>query len=405
MSINHKSILKKVVKKTVRSFNSLLNLPNILCQELRIRCIDIVSIDELEQQQKTRKLKIFEDISFENTEAKNFSLSEVSKHLNADSHSLDTAFSAILNNAVYFSHRLNFLLTEDCKVISDHHSLGLKRSFRRFIREISLLKLFAAKRENISGYSCVTRNLRNNNYYHCLIDNIPRIYHLTQKEYQYIDEIKVLISGQMNGVEKTFLEKLLPSNVKIKFLQSDRLYRLEKCIYLNPLTKWSSGYLPEDYIKYFTERVCPSRERRKVNRIFISRSKAKKRHIRNEDELMKQLKEYGFKRYCLEDLSPEEQMELFYDAEYVVGMHGAGLSNLLFSSEAKVIEIFPGDNMTLHYYYLCKSLNHEYRYILNDSATHFNQKEIEIDIFAVMDILDSLQKESEENQSVELVSA
>ncbi|MGL4619669.1 MAG: glycosyltransferase family 61 protein, partial [Chroococcidiopsis sp.] len=112
-----------------------------------------------------------------------------------------------------------------------------------------------------------------------------------------------------------------------------------------------------------TAKVKPQRPRKKINRIFISRRAAKKgRHILNEDELFDMLSKYGFKKYVLEQISVEEQIALFSDSEYVIGSHGAGLSNIIFAEEIDVLEIFPTKEILPHFYFLAKSLEHNYQY-------------------------------------------
>jgi capsular polysaccharide biosynthesis protein len=78
---------------------------------------------------------------------------------------------------------------------------------------------------------------------------------------------------------------------------------------------------------------------------------------------MELLGDFGFVETTLERMSPQEQIETLYDAEAVVGVHGAGLANMLFSPEGlKVAEIFPTYYVIPHYYYLSMSLGHEYAY-------------------------------------------
>jgi capsular polysaccharide biosynthesis protein len=91
--------------------------------------------------------------------------------------------------------------------------------------------------------------------------------------------------------------------------------------------------------------------------------------MRNRDELMAAISQLGFEKYVLEDLTPEEQIELFYDADVVVGTHGAGLTNLLFSPHTRVLELFPRDFVEPHYLFMCKSLGHMYRFWLNTACS------------------------------------
>ena len=66
--------------------------------------------------------------------------------------------------------------------------------------------------------------------------------------------------------------------------------------------------------------------------IYISRNQreAKARRLLNEEELFVPLREAGFSIYTLEHLTFEEQIRLFRSAEIVTGLHGAGMSWLIF---------------------------------------------------------------------------
>jgi capsular polysaccharide biosynthesis protein len=77
------------------------------------------------------------------------------------------------------------------------------------------------------------------------------------------------------------------------------------------------------------------------NKIYINR---KDRTLKNEKELHVLLKSAGFAILNLEEYSIDEQVHYFLNAEMVVGFHGAGLANLLFSkTSVKVIEIVDQD--------------------------------------------------------------
>ena len=77
-------------------------------------------------------------------------------------------------------------------------------------------------------------------------------------------------------------------------------------------------------------------------RILISRADAKGRQVTNWAETEDLFREHGFKSVILSALSFKEQKELFVDAAYVVGVHGAGLTNVLFApASCRVLEILP----------------------------------------------------------------
>jgi len=66
------------------------------------------------------------------------------------------------------------------------------------------------------------------------------------------------------------------------------------------------------------------------SRIFISRAQAARRRILNEAAVAALLAKHGFRAVDPGTLSFREQVEIFADAEIVVGPHGAGLTNAAF---------------------------------------------------------------------------
>jgi capsular polysaccharide biosynthesis protein len=130
-----------------------------------------------------------------------------------------------------------------------------------------------------------------------------------------------------------------------------------------------AGYLPKPYLDFFLPRVLPKRPRRRGRRIYVTRRNARiGRRILNEEELTQALTRRGFETIAPESLSIADQIEHFYDAQLVVGPHGAGLTNLLFAERAGLIELHPAASIFPHYYLLCLALGHEYRYLCGTGA-------------------------------------
>lgn len=314
----------------------------------------------------------------------------ISDHSNSNSsefYEVPPIYTATLKNVIYYAKYYS-LFTKSRQLILEsvgHHTNNFKPE------QFSLNNLYFGRVKKLSGtYSMIRAMTDYTNYYHCLIDYLPRLYLLDQPKYKNV-EIKLLLSSPPTRIENFFLQKLLPNHIQTTVLDSNKLYHLEKVIFPSMITRRQIGYLPPSYIEYLISKVAPSRQRNKKNRIFISRSKSKTRRVKNEEELLTLLEKYGFKKYYLEDLSFEEQIELFYDTEAVISPHGAGLANLIFSKEIKVLELFPTQKVFFHYYYLCKALNNSYQYYCaNIEGFAKNVKEFMVDLSVVSKYLESL---------------
>ena len=101
-------------------------------------------------------------------------------------------------------------------------------------------------------------------------------------------------------------------------------------------------------------------------RILIARGEGRRwwrRMIVNQDEVEEALRPLGFRCHKLGEMSVAEQAELFSRAEVIVGSHGAGFTNMVFSTGAKVVELF-GRDVRPHFFRLAHTLGLPYRYLL-----------------------------------------
>jgi len=101
-------------------------------------------------------------------------------------------------------------------------------------------------------------------------------------------------------------------------------------------------------------------------KIYISRNKSGRRTIINENEILPLLDQHGFKMVYTEDLSLEEQIQMFSRATHLLSIHGAGLSNLVFMPpKSKVIEIRHEEphHVLNCFYTLAHTFDMEYYYV------------------------------------------
>jgi hypothetical protein len=128
-------------------------------------------------------------------------------------------------------------------------------------------------------------------------------------------------------------------------------------------------------VRWITNRIKTNIEPEQTvphsNRVYISRSNALTRRVRNEDEVMVLLDEWGFERYHPEELSFAEQVTLFSNADAIVAPHGSGLMNQIFADEAVVIELM-GKKQTVTSpateYYYAELLGHNYGCVPGDAV-------------------------------------
>ena len=286
------------------------------------------------------------------------------RHLQFKTYTVPRDFIAVVEGALYCPYN-NVILSKAGMVVAE--------SLNVVINGLDVTKLRNREVVTLTGTHALLRS-RANNYYHTIVDNLPRVLALERATFSDFGEIRLLCPGGATELEAFFLTQFDLPNVRALPLEQGVLYEMERLIFTPYKSKLFSGYLPDWYVQKFRSKVFPDRPTKRNRRIFISREHAlrQERKIVNEGEVRSLLSNLGFEVQCPELLSYSDQIELFYDAEMVVGVHGAGLTNALYAPpELKVVEIFASDKINPAYYFLSKSLGHAYSWVCGDGEGLF----------------------------------
>lgn len=101
------------------------------------------------------------------------------------------------------------------------------------------------------------------------------------------------------------------------------------------------------------------------SRIFISRQNSNSRKTANFQEIKEVLNKYNIRPVQMEDYSFSEQISISSQAELIVAPHGAGLTNMVWGENLKILEIFNNHAHRL-YGQLAEILGHEYKPLIGE---------------------------------------
>jgi capsular polysaccharide biosynthesis protein len=127
------------------------------------------------------------------------------------------------------------------------------------------------------------------------------------------------------------------------------------------------------------------------SRLYVEREHL--RQVENAEEVRAFLERAGFMTIRLEGLPIAAQVRLFASAEFVIGPHGAGLSNLLFAPpSARVIEFMPCSHMRPFFWLISSKLGHEYGMLRCDTDNGTFNGKLRVDLQKLARLLSLLEK-------------
>ena len=187
-----------------------------------------------------------------------------------------------------------------------------------------------------------------NNYSHWFFDMLPKI--KLYSEIYSLNELNFIYLDKLNNFQLESLRLIGWDNLKIidsdkfRHIQADEIICTDHPYYFDGYILQQMKNIPYWIVKWLRDIFLDKAEKFDCNdKIFIDRSGgAQHCQFINETEISEYLKEKGFIKYKLEDLSLSKQLYLFKNAKYIFGAHGAGFSNLTFCNEnTNIIEVRP----------------------------------------------------------------
>ena len=159
-------------------------------------------------------------------------------------------------------------------------------------------------------------------------------------------------------------------SINAHFISKKEIIEAKELMYI-PLITPSGNFRPELMHRIRQRiRIENPNDNYFAKKIFITRKSAPFRTIKNEDELIPILNEFGYKTVSMENLPFQKQVEVASAAEKMVSLHGAGLTHMLWmKSGADIFEIrLDQDAKNNCYFSLASDLSHKYYYLLADAA-------------------------------------
>ncbi len=282
------------------------------------------------------------------------------------------------------------ILPDDCLVADVSHTGGADDARKHPI--FSALKLPRVSRieATVAVLTMYASNIAGHYFYgHWMLDTLPRLALLERSGIAW----DKLVAPQATRFHRDTLRLL---GIDESRIIDKRDLHLEASRLVVPTLPGLPGNPPRWACDFLRSRFLPlaPQNTRSDRKIYISRAKAKTRHVLNEPEVMQALEPRGFEPVLLEDLPFLEQVRLLNEASVVVSPHSTGLTNLVFCRPGTlVIEIFSPRYVTTCWFSLADRLGLDYGYVLGlgkRGGGHRVHEDIMVDIPQMLRLLDEM---------------
>lgn len=206
-------------------------------------------------------------------------------------------------------------------------------------------------------YACIF-NWTHKNYWHWHLQCLPNI--LVLEELGLLDGV-TLVAPTLKSWQRDSLALMgIPAQQILEI--EDQPYRFENLLF-STLISGHNRDLPAICVRIFDRiksnlGIAPGR----TSKLYLSRFDTRLRKIVNEDEVAAALGSMGYEPFTPGQFSYQEQVRKLASARFVVGNHGAGLTNMGFAGHGALLEIFPETYLRGGYRVQCSLLGQPYSF-------------------------------------------
>lgn len=244
------------------------------------------------------------------------------------------------------------------------------------------------------------------NYYHFTIELLSRMQYIDSfEEYRpipiLIDEkaLKIPQHDELIKAVNKFNHPIIP-------VKRNYMYKVKKLIYPSYNTwmpinikagtefKYEDQLIADSAINFIRDSVLKNVIKNGHRKIFISRKKLANARLINEEAVTEIFKQHGFEIIYPEELTFNEQVKVFSEAEYVAGATGAAFTNILYCPQnVKIICIIPQKYKFYIYSTISKRLNYQCIFLdaeVIEKKHYYSSEQFKLDLNYCEDFLKSL---------------
>tara|TARA_B100001248_G_C27392882_1_gene463540 strand:+ start:51 stop:896 length:846 start_codon:yes stop_codon:yes gene_type:complete len=248
-------------------------------------------------------------------------------------------------------------------------------------RLIVLLKSYLANGIDLDNGIWITDSWKWANYFHWLTDFLPKTILLNKK----YPNSKFLLPKSFLRQAPFVLSSLDLLEINYEIINEKTIYNLQNLKVLNnySITGNQRKSLLKELNKSLRKIINLDQKLAYINEmpnfLYITRKENKNnfsssRFIENEVEIFPILKKFNIKTISCEDLSFYKQLEIFSSCNFLISIHGAGLTNMIFMRNGgSILELrHENDAGSNCYFSMASSLGLDYYYLCGESINNSN---------------------------------
>ena len=281
------------------------------------------------------------------------------------------------NCRIYTDLNENVAVIKDGKILNGHSYQQVNGKLES-LKQNSILKVGTPYfKKNIKGTIVnLLQGSSGENYFHFMFDILPKLWMVESKiKFEDIDyfllnkkidwQIKIL---EIIGINSN---KILSAE-QYRHIEASRIISVTHPWYLEGYIQEQVANIPSWIIYELRTNFLNKNISKKNLKIYLDRSDSKFKHCKvlNNSELVNFLEKRKFQIVKPEKLSLNEQINIFNNAQIIVGGHGASFTNIVFCEKnTNIIEFIPSSHPNKKCERISKVLDLNYfRFVTKDTG-------------------------------------
>lgn len=220
-------------------------------------------------------------------------------------------------------------------------------------------------------------------YFHWLTDALPRL--IVAEELIAKDTVILPGSFQTKPYVQESLDLLGCKVYYHNYKRRLAIKKLNVASHTAPTGNFNKQVIDRLRNRFIGQETAPFRK------VYVSREKAPKRKIANETAVVELVSKYGYEIHFFEDYDLKKQIQIMSQTKSLIGLHGAGLTNMLFMpANGQVLELRnENDSHNNCYFSMASALSQDYFYLINTGDSEDTHRvEITVDLSKLKTVIE-----------------